>query len=323
MLYHQNKELNISSDYPQVAIIILNWNGWQDTIECLESVYLISYPNYKVLVVDNGSQDDSIKVIQEWIEVKSRDEKKREINITLIQNEINLGFAEGNNVGIKYALGNYDPDYILLLNNDTVVDSEFLNELIKVAEEDMSIGILGPKTYLYNDPNRLQLVWIDVDLIKGRGRHIGSLQVDNGQYDFVNKDCDAVQGSCILIKKKLIEKVGFLDIMYYCYWEETDFCFRAKKIGYKIAYIAKAKIWHKVSASTKKNKYIHDYWIIRNTFYFMKLHSSKYQQFFFFFYYFIFRLWFISSIALLYHRNLIEFKGIFKGTIDGLKVYWR
>lgn len=302
--------------YPHVIIIILNWNGWSDTIECLESLSLIIYPNFKIIVLDNGSNDDSVNKIKEWIKTKGTN------NIRLIENKSNLGFAGGNNVAIKYAFEKFDPDYFLLLNNDTVVDKYFLKELIAVTENDSSIGIAGPKTFFYDDPQRFQLVWIDVNLLRGQGKHIGARKIDHGQFNQINKDCDAVQGSCILIKKEVIKKIGMLDERYFCYWEETDFCFRAKSAGYKVAYVPEAKIWHKVSASTRKNKWIHGYWIIRNTFYFMALHSNRYQQFLFFLYFFVFRLWFISGIALLYHRNLIEFKSIFKGVIDGLKVYW-
>jgi len=166
------------TDYPKVSIIILNWNGWEDTIECLESLYQITYPNYDVIVVDNGSEDESIEKIKEYaegnIEVESkffeysdRDkpikiiEYKREEaeagggkeediadlpsnkRMIITKNEKNYGFAEGNNIGMRYALKALNPEYVLLLNNDTVVDKEFLGELVKVWESDEKIGIVG------------------------------------------------------------------------------------------------------------------------------------------------------------------------------------
>ncbi|MCE5214153.1 MAG: glycosyltransferase, partial [Methanobacterium sp.] len=102
---------------PKVTIVIVNWNGWEDTIECLKSLYHVNYTNFNIIIVDNHSQDDSVKKIKDYIENKK---------LILIVNDENYGFAEGNNIGIRYAQKNFNPDYILLLNNDTIVDKEFL-----------------------------------------------------------------------------------------------------------------------------------------------------------------------------------------------------
>ena len=168
---------------PQVAIIILNWNGWQDTIECLESLYQTKYENFRVILVDNASTDDSLKNIRNYLKgkleihseyFKYRKENKpiqfTEINydehrdikirtdadLIIIKNQENQGFARGNNIGIRAALKNADPKYILLLNNDTVVSPDFLIELVKTVESDHKIGFTGPKTYLYDDKDVIQ-----------------------------------------------------------------------------------------------------------------------------------------------------------------------
>lgn len=163
---------------PRVAVIILNWNGWQDTIECLESLYRIDYPCYDVILVDNCSVDESVEIIRGYCEGRikvnsaffehswenkpirlvecTREEAELGVaksigsispsrRLILIRNERNFGFAEGNNIAIRYCLKVLKPEYVVLLNNDTVVDVRFLSELVAMAEQDESIGVLGPK----------------------------------------------------------------------------------------------------------------------------------------------------------------------------------
>ena len=172
---------------PSVAIIILNWNGWENTVECLESLYKIDYPNYYIILVDNASNDDSIQKIREYCTGKIRpisnyveytDHDKpititeiehnklmqfelneklfnssiHEKNLIFIKNDRNYGFAEGNNIAIRFSMEKLNPDYVLLLNNDTVVDKKFLYELIQVAIKNDKIGFVGPKIYYYT-PN--------------------------------------------------------------------------------------------------------------------------------------------------------------------------
>jgi len=130
--------------YPHVSIIILNWNGKEDTIKCLQSLRKTRYSNYEIVVVDNGSTGDDVKVLGEIFGDY----------IHIIKNDRNYEFAEGNNIGMRYALKK-DTDYILLLNNDTVVDPEFLTELVTMAESDPRFGILGSKIYFYDNPNKI------------------------------------------------------------------------------------------------------------------------------------------------------------------------
>ena len=201
---------------PKVSIIILNWNGWKDTIECLESLYQITYPNYDVIVVDNGSKDSSVKKIKEYChgqtkvqskffiynpnnkpikiieytgeEVEAGKGKERKLEnapsnkkLTIIKNEKNYGFAEGNNIGIRYALGK-GIDYVLLLNNDTVVDQNFLTELVRVAESEEYSGIIGPKLYFYKNKNRIYSVGGRINFWTSEISHIGYNEVDPGHY---------------------------------------------------------------------------------------------------------------------------------------------
>jgi len=341
--------------YPKVSIIILNWNSWKDTIECLESLYQINYPNYNVILVDNNSQNDSIEKIKRYCEGEipveskffkynqenkpitiieyTREEaefgggKENEIKnlpsnrkLIIIKNEKNYGFAEGSNIGIRYTLKSLNPDYVLLLNNDTVVDIEFLQELIKIADSDHKIGIIGPKIYQYYSPNKLQETWNKIYFNTGNMFSPGTNTVDHGEYDTV-RDTDSVPGACFLIKRKTIEKIGLLDPIYYCYLEDTDYSTRAKKRGWRIIYCPKAKIWHKSRGSTKEDKlgFFNRYYFTRNKFIFMKKHASNWQLLSFLLYFFGFQFWLSCGAYLIYRRNIKKFISFFRGVIDGLK----
>ena len=333
---------------PTVSIIILNWNGWKDTLECLESLYQITYPNYDIIAVDNGSEDESIEKIKEYAEGKIEVESKffeyssdnkpikiveytreeaeegKEIEIAnlplnqrliIIKNEKNYGFAEGNNIGIRYALEVLNPDYVLLLNNDTVVDKEFLTELVKVAESDEKIGIVGAVNYYYDMPEKIWFAGGKIDFWTGKVYAIGL----NDKI----KEVDYVAGSSFLIKKEVIEKVGILNPAYFIYWEETDWCARAHKAGYKVLFIPKSKIWHKVSAITKKISGFSEYLLTRNMFWFMKQHATRSQYLSFLLYFFGFRFWFTSGIYILSDKNITAVIPFLRGVLDGLKTIHR
>lgn len=333
---------------PTISIIILNWNGWKDTIECLESLYQINYPYYNVIVIDNCSEDNSIEKIKEYctgnLKVKSGffqyeshnkpieiveyfkdeinnskiiNESKNRNKLILIKNDKNYGFAEGNNIAIKYVLNSLKTDYVLLLNNDTVVDKNFLNNLIKAAKIN-KIGILGSKVYFYDKPSYIQSAGMKLNWKKGTVKILGFNEIDKNQFNDI-LEVDYVDGSNILIKKEVFEKIGYLNPDYFLYWEETDFCVRARKAGYKVIYVPAAKIWHKLGSTTKNISGSYEYYMTRNMFWFMKKHATKKQFLFFLVYFFGFRFWFKGSIFLLYHTNLIVFKSFLNGILDGLK----
>jgi GT2 family glycosyltransferase len=341
---------------PKVEIIILNWNGWKDTLECLESVYRINYPNYEVIVVDNGSENESIEKIREYcrgeIVIKSKllpdiaDPCKKPIiiieftkeeldldnakndkiealfpnrKLILIKNDKNYGFAEGNNIAIKYALNALNSDYLLLLNNDTVVDKELLWESIKVAETDKKIGIIGPKIYYYDFRGRTDVINLAggvINLWRGQTYRIGVNEIDKGQYDEIRK-VDYVEGSSLLIKKQVIDKIGLIDSSYFAYWEEIDFCMRGSKVGYWSMYVPKARIWHKISSSVESSQKI--YFLTRNRFLFTKKFSTNSQYVSFLFYFFGFQFWSICYTYLTAHK-IQNLKYFFKGTLDGIRI---
>ena len=344
---------------PKVTILLLNYNGWKDAIECLESVYKITYPNWEVLLVDNGSEDDSVSKIKEWaagkIPVESKffeydaerkpieyieelfyDEEEAKVKVSkkekewdmllphqklfILRIEKNCGFTGGNNIGIEYILRERKTDYILLLSNDTVVDPEFLGELVKVAESGEKIGVVGPKIYYYDFNGRSDVInFTGADLIMWKGLEIryGATEIDRGQWNTAQK-VDKIEGSCMLIKEEVFRNVGLLNPKYFAYWEDTDFCIRAKEAGYTVVCVPKARIWHKEAATNRKISGFYEYHMTRNMFWFMKQHATGRQYFSFLLYFFGFSFWFTGGIHL-YHRDIDTFTSFFRGVVDGFK----
>jgi len=347
----------ISCKWIKISIVILNWNGWKDTIECLESLYQITYTNYDVVVVDNGSIDESIKKIKGYCEGKIKveskffkyDDNNKPIKIIeynreesanrgkeseldnfdsnkkliLIKNEKNYGFAEGNNIAIKYAMNFLKPEYILLLNNDTIVDKNFLNKMVEIGERDKSHGIVGPKIYYYDYKGKTNIInFTGADLIIWKGKEIryGFKEEDKGQFNN-EMEVDKIEGSCMLIKTKLLDEIGLLDTNYFAYWEETDLCFRASKKGYKIIYSPSARIWHKIAVSCGGDyNPTKIYYMTRNMLLFIKKNSSTLDKIRFSLYLILYYFWFKAIVYLLYHRDVKKFTSYIKGFIDGIQL---
>lgn len=223
---------------PSVFLLILTWNDKASVLECLESILNIDYDNLRVVVIDNGSEDGT----QEALKSVYGD------RIKLIENGKNLRFSRGNNAGIEYALRE-KADYLMLLNNDIVVDPKMVRALVNVAEGDPSIGILGPKIYYYEPKDQLWFAGGSVSMFTGLCKHIGIRETDNGQYDEI-KECDYVTGCALLIKRKVVEEIGLLDPVYLAYYEDSDWCWRARLAGYRSVYVPEGKLWHKISIST-------------------------------------------------------------------------
>lgn len=248
----------------KVAVVVLHFNGEKDTLECLQTLSNLSAEDCRLLiiVVDNGSTAASKAVISNF-------------QVRLIRNEENLGFAGGNNVGIKYAL-DWAADYILILNNDTLVDKNLIDELLKVANSDEKIGIVVPKIYFakgyefhkdrYKNQNLGKVIWYAGGIMDWEnviGKHRGVDEIDRGQYDKIG-ETDFATGCCMLVKKEVFETLGLFDKKYFLYYEDSDLSVRAKKAGYKIMYVPKAIIWHKNAGSGGCGSLLQDYYITRN-----------------------------------------------------------
>lgn len=266
------------------AIIIVNWNNFNDTIECVLSLKKIRYDNYKIFLVDNGSTDESFSKLSSLTGDK----------IELIETGKNLGFSGGNNIAIKRALeekfapplkfniGNKNTgmsaqragfDYILLLNNDTVVEPDFLSELVKAAESDAKIGIAGSKIYFYDEPQKIwygggKFTWF------GGGRHLQYEKIDENPNDIKVKETEYVTGCSLLIKSDVVRKIGELDERFFLYYEDTDWSLSAREAGYEIIYVPASKVYHKVSRSSVKlgNPIVH-YYHIRNALFLSRKHA--------------------------------------------------
>jgi len=291
---------------PLVYIIILNWNTRKETIKCIESANCVLYQNVKILIVDNGSDDGSAKEF-----------RKRFPNIDIIENKKNLGYAGGNNVGIKKALNN-KADYVFLVNSDVVIDPNCINELVKLAEQDFSIGIVGPKNYFFDKPNTICFAGGKINLFTGQSVHMGVCEKDKGQYDDI-EDVDYITGSAIMIKSEVFEKIGLFDERFFAWYEDSDFCIRAKNSGFCVRLVPQARIWHKVSQSIGGHGApLQTYYGIRNILLFMRKHGKCKHWFVFapyYFYKYIARKS-LSSLRQKKRSRLIYLKIIWRALVD-------
>jgi len=223
---------------PRIAVIILTWNGRELTLDCLRSLEAVTTPNTTIMVVDNASTDGTVTA------VRARYGER----VTVVENAANLGYAAGNNAGIERALAD-GADFILLLNNDTLVDPPFLDRMLAAMLASPDVGIAGPKTYYHQPPDRIWFAGGEISLWRGTARHIGIRETDRGQYD-TPRDIDYASGCALLARREVFERVGRLDPAYRAYFEDADLCMRARAAGFRIRYVPDAKVWHRISAST-------------------------------------------------------------------------
>lgn len=263
--------------HKKVFISILDFNGKKNTIKCLESLDKINTEGVDVtiIVIDNASRDS----------LTEAELKTKNIPLKLITNKENLGFAGGHNVGIQYAL-EQNADYILLLNNDTEVDKDFVVELLKVAEKDDAIAAVGSKIYFakgnefhkdrYKEKELGHVFWYAggiTDWNNVYGIHRGVDEVDIGQYNEV-QETDFASGCSVLLSAKALRDVGLFDDRYFLYYEDGDLQERIKRAGYKIYYAPKSVLWHINAASSGgSGSPLQDYYISRNRMLFGFLYS--------------------------------------------------
>lgn len=285
-----------------VYIILINYNGLQDTIECLESIFRIKYKRYKIILVDNASGENEASILSN---------KFPEIKI--LTNKINLGFTGGNNIGIKEALKDKKCKYILIINNDTIVPGDFLDKLVEYAESHPDT-LISPKI-LFNKTDKLQCMGCKI--LRPFGISINYLK--NRKSNKINRIIrpDFLSGCCILIPTEIIKKIGLFDDQYFAYWEDTEYCFRSKKAGYKLAVLPNAFIWHKHSKSSASNPGKKQYLLIRNQIIFVMKHFNLWEKILILT---LFAPIFHFLLNLLRYKNLKFIRFILKGYFDGLKM---
>jgi GT2 family glycosyltransferase len=222
---------------PTLAIILVNWNGSADTVRCLNSIRSSVFTDYVTIVVDNGSSAEQLASLQ-----------KCEVDFVLIETGENLGYTGGNNVGIRYAQ-EHEINYVLLLNNDTIIESSALTNLITSADAEPNVGIFSPKILFYPQST---LIWSAGTYLNRwllMGYLTGYKEEDKGQFNQA-QELDYVTGCAMLIRRSVINDIGMLSDDYFAVCEDLDFCLRAQEAGYRVKYIPSATVWHVESASS-------------------------------------------------------------------------
>lgn len=236
--------------WPRVVIVLLNWRRPAEILACLRSVERLDYPAVDVIVVDNGSHNGSVEEI-----------RAEHARVWLIENGANLGFAGGCNIGLAASLER-GADYVLLLNDDTEVAPDLLRVLVGVAESDDAIGIVGPRIYYFDRPDVIWSAGGTVDRL-GQPGHLAVDRVDDGTPTAM-RDVDYVTGCAMLIKRRVIETVGPLDERFFAYFEETEWCSRARRAGFRTVVVPDGRVWHKIAASDRGDSPLYIYLMTRN-----------------------------------------------------------
>ena len=250
-------ERNTRKNEPLVYIILLNYNGSKDTIECVRSIEQINYTNYKIVIIDNCStkyQKDMLIPLMTS-------------NCTIINNNINSGYAGGNNKGIEFALNN-GAEYICVLNNDTIVDKYFLDNMISDFYKNKNIGVVCPKIFEYDNREKVSYGGAEINYIKG-GVYIYGINNENEKMVNSARNISFATGCCMLVKRDVFNTIGLLPEEYFLYFEDADFSIKVNRL-FEIHYDPQAIIYHKESASTQKNSDNYQYYFIRNRLHFIK-----------------------------------------------------
>ena len=300
---------------PKVSIIIPNFRSLKDTMECLDSLRKITYPNYGVIIVQLSSKkDDARSLIENYRNY-----------VHLIEMDEDPGKAGMENIAITYALKR-GYDYILLLDNDMVVDPEFLTEMVKVAESKPEIGSVSPRLYDYHQPDRYGFPY-EPSLGKGVAMYLRNIMVNlasgtasSGKYlDKVSR-FNFTSGACCLLKRKMLESAGLFDPLFFWAAEDMDLSLRAKKAGFDFVVVPSAKIWHKGRGGTRAKTPFSWYYTARSPIILARKHFKFFALFLYIAYLFIFQIpiWFLESIILTKSTKLIPV--IARGVRHGLSI---
>lgn len=274
---------------PLISIITLNYNQTPVTCEFLESLKVLNYTNFEVIVVDNASKEDPTKTI-----------KAKYPDVKVIRSAKNLGFTGGNNLGMREAKG----DFLFIVNNDTEVTPDLIGKLIEPFYRDETIGMTSPKIYYYDHPKLIQYAgFTEINPVTGRNSAIGGMEIDHGQYDEGRYTAYA-HGAAMMVPREVVEKVGMLPDMFFIYYEELDWSSQIRKANYHIYYQPEALILHKESVTMGRESAIKAYYHTRNRILFMR-RNSKPSQFFLFT---LFLIFFIIPKSLFKYISKMQLK---------------
>ncbi len=244
---------------PLVSIITVNYNQSEVTCDLIESLTRITYPNIEIIVIDNCSPDDNPRII-----------KERYPGVILYESPVNYGFAGGNNLGIMRAKG----EYVLLLNNDTIVDKGFLEPMVAKLESDRTIGAVSSKLRFFYDPSIIQYAgYTPLNHVTMRNFAIGFREKDRGQHDR-DMETSYAHGAAMMVPMHVIREIGLMSYIFFLYYEEADWSYRIKKAGYRIFYVHNALVFHKESVSVGKLSALKIYHLNRNRLVFMRRNIS-------------------------------------------------
>jgi GT2 family glycosyltransferase len=253
-----------SSCRPKVYVIIVTWNRADAVVRCVLSQNLLTYPNVEVVVVDNHSEDDTVERLCSIFP-----------ELTVLVNERNLGYTGGNNVGIQWGLSR-GADYFFILNNDAIVDPRVLDELVRVAESDRRIAVVGAKNVVMHNSKMLWAAWGDITYGPTLTRVHGRWKRDGRSYRRI-RDVDHVVGNGFMWRREALESIGLLDTNFFGYHEDVDWCYRAKRAGWRVVYVGSAIVRHEGSLSSNphfESRMPAMYFIGRNAVLFTKKHAG-------------------------------------------------
>ena len=250
----------------KTLIVVLNWNSREMTEQCLQSLLAMEGSSFQILVVDNGSRDRSVEYL-----------RNRYPQIQLIANSRNLGFAAGCNVGIRQGLAE-DADFVLLVNNDTIIDPNLLSELLAEAQRNPKAGILSPKIYYYDPSDAIWWVGGTYSCWTGLARHIDLRKKDTGKYD-TPRNLDWATGCVMLLRGEALRAAGMFDEQFFGNGEDLDLSLRMRRLGYVVRYVPAAKLWHREGIDYKKNvgEYVRSFTLVRNLLWVMHKHAKPYH----------------------------------------------
>lgn len=233
---------------PLVAVILVAYGGRDDTVACIKSIQKSDYPNFRIILIDNDSPDDTSQFVRGTFP-----------DVILVVSEKNLGFAGGNNLGIDKAL-ELNADCIFLLNNDTEIAPDTIRKLVESAGKSEKLGAIGPKIYYFEKKDTIWSAGGIIDFRWSNLYHRGIRKSDSAEYN-VKREVDYLTGCALMFPSKIVKEIGKLDESFWMYYEDADFCMKLKRAGYSIIFEPESQVWHKVSSSTGGNLSLRKMWM--------------------------------------------------------------